>query len=121
MTQGRSRSHWGGDWYDTDRDAHRRDVAGSGAGGLRRRLAGARRRRNEGRAIADGIGFAGCGAGGRVVMPPSWMPADWDRNVHGLGGQPMKADTEREFRQGMVAVTPFHHWAVATDKLVPEA
>src|SRR3546814_18074260 len=66
MTQGRSRSHWGGDWYDTDRDAHRRDVAGSGAGGLRRRLAGARRRRNEGRAIADGIGFAGCGAGGRV-------------------------------------------------------
>src|SRR3546814_10815657 len=54
------------------------------------------------------------------VMPPSWMPADWDRNVHGLGGKPMKADTEREFRQRMVAVTPFILWAVANDTLVTE-
>src|SRR3546814_52289 len=56
-----------------------------------------------------------------LVMPPSWMPADWDRNVHGLGGKPMKADTEREFRQRMVAVTPFILWAVANDTLVTEA
>src|SRR3546814_12838521 len=42
-----------------------------------------------------------------LVMPPSWMPADWDRNVHGLGGKPLKAGTEPEFRQPMVPVTHF--------------
>src|SRR3546814_2205883 len=34
-----------------------------------------------------------------LVMTPSWMPADWDRNVHGFGGKHTKGDTEREFRQ----------------------
>jgi len=56
-----------------------------------------------------------------LIMPPSWMPADWDRNVYPGSGAPGDAESIRRGRQTMLNTVPFTLWAVANDTLVTEA
>lgn len=56
-----------------------------------------------------------------LAMPPSWMPADWDRNVYLGSGEPLDAEGVRRARQNMLGTVPFILWAVAHDTLVTEA
>jgi len=58
-----------------------------------------------------------------LLMPPSWMPSDWDRNVTYGAGEPGSDDSKnkRSARQRMLATVPFTLWAVANDTLVTEA
>lgn len=55
-----------------------------------------------------------------LVMPPSWMPADWDREVYPGSGGGLDADGILAARQNMLATVPFTLWAVANDTLVDE-
>ena len=56
-----------------------------------------------------------------LVMPPSWMPADWDRNVYPQAGESgMDAQNIRRARQKMLATVPFTLWAVANGNPDPE-
>ncbi|MBC9030806.1 hypothetical protein IAG41_00220 [Sphingomonas sp. JC676] len=59
--------------------------------------------------------------GPALVMPPSWMPADWDRNVYPGSGGPLDAAGVLRARQNQLATIPFTLWAVAHDTLVTEA
>lgn len=56
-----------------------------------------------------------------LAMPPSWMPADWDRNVYPGSGEPLTAEGAFIARQNMLRTVPFTLWAVAHDTLVTEA
>lgn len=56
-----------------------------------------------------------------LVMPPSWMPANWDRTVHVGSGEPQDEKGRLNAQQNMLNITPFILWAVANDTLVTEA
>lgn len=56
-----------------------------------------------------------------LVMPPSWMPSDWDRNAYPQAGETgMDAQNIRRARQQMLATVPFTLWAISHDTLVNE-
>lgn len=48
-----------------------------------------------------------------LVMPPSWMPDDWDRNVFPGNAANLDAGNRRNFQQDMLQITPLTLWAVA--------
>lgn len=48
-----------------------------------------------------------------LVMPTSWMPADWDANVFPSNESNLDAGNRRNFRQDMLQTTPLPLWAVA--------
>lgn len=56
-----------------------------------------------------------------LVRPSSWMPADWDQNVHSRSGESLSPESLLKSRQNVLSTVPFILWAVANDTLVTEA
>lgn len=56
-----------------------------------------------------------------LIVPASWMPADWDRDVYAGSGEQLDDQAIRRARQGMLNTVPFTLWAVANDSRVTEA
>lgn len=56
-----------------------------------------------------------------LVVPASWMPADWDREAYPGSGELVDAESILKSRQNMLNTVPFTLWAVANDTRVTEA
>lgn len=56
-----------------------------------------------------------------LVVPASWMPADWDREAYSGSGELVDAETILKSRQNMLNTVPFTLWAVANDTRISEA
>lgn len=78
-------------------------------------------------ALAPGAGASDVAAGlpgaEQLAMPPSWMPAEWDRTVYPQSGELASPDPQfiAQRQQAMLNTVPFTLWAVANDTLVTEA
>ena len=71
-------------------------------------------------ALYTSSGSAAPTAGG-LAMPPSWMPADWDRNVFPGNDVNLDARNRADFQKTMLNTTPFILWAVAHNASITES
>lgn len=63
---------------------------------------------------------ADAAASGELLMPPAWMPADWDRNAYRGADVGQQPELVHELRQQVLYTAPLTLWAIANDTLIDE-